>query len=1147
MKRILRRIFLSLMLLSAFSCAGQPEYDIPAAGEGETWVNLKFGWKDYDEVKVETRATLDLIPESRVSNVFVILFVGDQRYYAHYFDASSLHGSGLDLDEEAEGWQINNYTGGDSNPTNGVIRLRAPHCKGAEIYLIANIDTDMLNVSPEKLRTITTKADFMNMVARLNQKITSRNGLFPMCGTFVDQKGLPQTIDVTETGISPTGSVGAEVLIPLERLDAKVKVNIRVATDNELKKDENGVTTTQRLKEFRPESWRVVNLPTACRLVADSDSGVDSDRFSTEPVAFETVGTQNFTYVDSKTGEPKTVTSEVNGFSFYMLETYNSGNKHKSVLDETLSNLERFHLREKKNKDADGRYVSTGDIWEYAPEAAPYLEIKGEVVMQVDVSDEAKQQQLFADVMYYVHLGDIKNSYDNYDIRRNTEYTYTITIKGVNSIEAEVNTSYDDKGNPGSPDNVQEKNPGAEGMVYVAKEAIYTFDAHYGQRVFCFDAANIESDDVTWYVKTPFGREGVPDKIGDVEIPSGMDYQWVHLMLNGHAESPDYNYKYGTSVGTARLAECPFSGNNQKYPGDNSDKLMDVVQFVKYIKAQKRALDKGEPNDFRTEFDQDWFDWYNNHHKGHEVTDPEAPVDGWERAPWFRDRIYVTIFVDEFYYDADPITGNKDPQLWKRFVNQPNRMMHILCDNMKSLDGESSSTGSVVTIRQRSIQTPFSVDDPSVKTAWGCETDDESAESYLLYYPDETDNMDVNHVYSEDFYDKSSDFNGLNNTAHLWGVVDKNGDWNASKVRWDSFMDYNRPNDYVSESRGGYTLHFLKEEKAGLKYCAMMRNRDNNGNGVIDPEEIRWYTAAIGQLEYLFLAELGLNEEAKVYPRKVSGFGAEDKYSAGHPYAGAYKWKHRIVSSSLRRSSYLLNQSSYNRFLPALLWAEESVSVSSYKEWSDEIGPYGIKCIRNLGLEDPDKNDFKDDLNTRPQDIIEVTKPDYGTITPQSVYRFDCRGVNDKSRRFRTSIELEPYDENSEMARLYAGFETGPILTANFNSYPELKSMLEKGISPCPDGYRAPNIREVVAMFLLCDNRNWWDFNEAGNASRIYTSTQYSLGPLGNGKNSGTTNAPKYSWNTVSTLLGGDANINLNGNRSRFVRCVRDWDPSASD
>ena len=138
-------------------------------------------------------------------------------------------------------------------------------------------------------------------------------------------------------------------------------------------------------------------------------------------------------------------------------------------------------------------------------------------------------------------------------------------------------------------------------------------------------------------------------------------------------------------------------------------------EFTKYIKEQKRKLAADEPNDFRKEFDEKWLEWYNKKNPDNQVSDPSSDTNG----VWFRDRIYVTAFVDEFYYDKHPISGESSQTLWKDFVNVPNRIMHILCDSRSSFDEESTSTGSVVTIRQRSIQTPYSTTG-DCPTAWGC-------------------------------------------------------------------------------------------------------------------------------------------------------------------------------------------------------------------------------------------------------------------------------------------------------------------------------------------------------------------------------------------------------------------------------------------
>ena len=192
--------------------------------------------------------------------------------------------------------------------------------------------------------------------------------------------------------------------------------------------------------------------------------------------------------------------------------------------------------------------------------------------------------------------------------------------------------------------------------------------------------------------------------------------------------------------------------------------------------------------------------------------------------------------------------------------------------------------------------------------------------------------------------------------------------------------------------------------------------------------------------------------------------------------------------------------------------------------------PYSVKCVRNLGFDSKtSKQDYflvsdPDDVANRPQNMIDVYESGSGV---SKVYKFDMTNINDASKRFYTSVELEPYDEESEMARIYQGFETGELVTGAVSSYQDLKSKLEAGTQICPEGYRVPNVRELGVMYTLCEDTTWWDGKDS------MTSTYYSLGLLGNTKDQ----TGKYSWGarygsvfTLSPVVG-------------TIRCVRDWNP----
>ena len=1042
--------------------------------EGEAMVTLAFGDTSFEHVQINTRATLGTGAESRVMNLYVFIFdAAGRRRYGYYFDRDNQQDSeAAARNGDTNCWWVRNYTESDGDydvkkpnaHTHGVIRMKAPLLENGRMYIISNINADMLNISPEKLDQVQAEQDLLAMTAKLNQLVTSRNGSFSM-------SGMADDVDIIGNDQMTIGG-DATARIPLTRMDAKVEVRIRVSSEPITSVDPNNPDNTMvsKIKQFVPSSWQVINLPESSFIVANANDA-NGGFFDSREVVFEDL------WNESEAERPAGTSGQVNGFSFYMLE---NGPKCKKSVNGI------YRLRDRRIKNADGTYNTANGMWEYAPETGTYLIIKGDVEMNVDTSLEG-QQQLTAEVVYYVHLGNIKSSMDDYEVKRNTHYIYNITIKGVDKIQLEVETK------------TQEDESGAMGHVYIAKESVYTFDAHYGQRVFSFDQAFIDPDVVTWYVKTPFGREGRPDKIGDVEVPNGLDYKWVKFVVNDRTDSG-------------------YSVNNRSYPGE--DQVMDVLEFSSYIKEQKRRFDES-PGDLS----------YHDFRPHYDASFPEGQQTRW--------RIYVTVFVDEYYYDSDPITGEVRPQLWKEFVNKTNRVMHLLSDSQVSADGDSSVTGSIVTIRQRPIMTIYNVESANVSTAWGSESIDETGpvegdDSFLWYYSRKErltsdGNNDVilgGKVPNQ--YNTSQD-NGLYNTARIWSLV--SGNAYVSKP-WKDFLDYDRPNDYRDAGGTGHNIVFLRDEDeiATARYSCLMRNRDNNGNGRIDADEIRWYLASINQLTALYMGDQGLEKEARLYPpTKALEPNVKDA-------DGFWPWRVHIISST---SSADAEQG------PVILWAEEGISTGAYfAPWSHGNGAnhkparYSIRCVRNLGMDPANEVEAQQNLMNAshiPDRSITVVAPT-GPVTSNSVYTFDLSALNVESiRPYVLEKDLITSDETGQDSWLYSKFETGPVADKTY-TYQELKEALDRGISVCPEDYRVPNIREATLMAnYIPSSSAWWN----GGKTFLCT-TWYSFGLFGSRYDTSVNDQgavinavswvcdPSYIW-IVTTEEG-----------RHIVRCVRD-------
>ena len=164
--------------LTLLACARE-EFEVPEALGDDVWYTVDFGHNSFDKIQIDTKATLDIVQESRVLNMYVFLFTKDgNRIYSRYFDKNNKKETVNEVTSADENcWY--GYTN-DNGYTGGTIRIKAPKASDAILYLIANIDEDMMNISSDLLNTVTSISDLEALNVDLMQTTTSRNGYFPM-------------------------------------------------------------------------------------------------------------------------------------------------------------------------------------------------------------------------------------------------------------------------------------------------------------------------------------------------------------------------------------------------------------------------------------------------------------------------------------------------------------------------------------------------------------------------------------------------------------------------------------------------------------------------------------------------------------------------------------------------------------------------------------------------------------------------------------------------------------------------------------------------------------------------------------------------------------------------------------------------------
>lgn len=1168
MKKNILHIFAALALLLT-GCAPEFQPSVPQQQEGMT---VSFGSNGLDDIDISTRSTLPSLAEYRVINFYAIVFDSNgKRIHGHFYDLPSRVNSLNDLQGgNRYSWYVENIDPDKVSGTStqkstwGKFNLHCPDVTDGMIYIITNLDTEYLNVTPDVLSVITTEDELKSLAVRLKNETSESTGNFLMIGGATIT--IDNSADKCTLGSKSMGGVkvdsydAAKNRIMLKRIASKVIVKIGIVpgakTTHTYEFAGGTETTEQTIKGFSPISWQIFNLPKGSNLMEKSTDASEEDTggwFNTKIHTFENTSYNVPCSGFDASGNPQTnMTRKEYGFSWYMLENRKSSEKKKSVHDgpDPGTKFSRYHYRERRLKNDDGSLPPHGDMWEYAPENGTYMVIKGDVEM--DATEMNQVQTLNAIATYYVHLGDFGSDLDSYDIFRNTIYTYTINIYGVDKIQVEVERDKE------GWDYMNEEQSGATGQVFVASEEVMTFDAHYSQRVFRFNYDKIKyvarNGEVTWYTSTPFGRDGVPDKVGpdQVEVPNGLDYKWVHFLMN--SKEKQFTDKHSGKGNTDRTitnenytsdAEWPERGRysrlNRIWPegGLENPALMDVIAFTRLLreetaKRDKAFVEEGTKMIYHPELDESLFD-----------------EDG---------NIYVTAFVDEFYYDEDPITGTADPVLWHKFVNQPVRMMHVLCDGQFSKDEQSSTMGSVVTIRQRAIQTIYDTSRP--QTGWGIEYLDETADGLFFFGSDETRNktndahMDGLNGYgfgtageatnpANDDPNCWSFKNGLYNTFHLWHLLeggpthrpntddkgmeilsgsDTKATYTTTPVYWSDYLDYNKMNDHKN---GTVSTFFLRDEKntATLRYTCMQRNRDENGNGVIDKEEVKWYMASTAQLQMLFVGDVGLESESRLYSLE----NPSNEWNRDNQNNLFIEWRSHVVAST---RTIMPNGRLTNRNVPEMIWAEEGCSRGPYaREWGTP-GRYSVRCVRNLGKAQEPSN-----IAGTPDQLVKITKRSDGT------FLFDLSNLNPASKRIRTTTELMPMDENSAPSRPFNKFETGIIgnngnkvmIGNDQNEYlNNIKDKLLKGESYCPVGWHMPNLREAAIMFTYVPSNdvNLWPSKKGG----MLVCNYFSFGPSSaSGKGYG--NGFTWYFNTEQ-----NGNASMGDNSGGYVRCLRDVD-----
>ena len=787
---------------------------------------------------------------------------------------------------------------------------------------------------------------------------------------------------------------------------------------------------------------------------------------------------------------------ETNGsytFDFFQFE-----NKHKGEASD-------YHDREKEVKGTDN--LNTGIYKALCPAGSwTYNNTATYVIINCRVSPGNLDSNLegintdaimtYGDAKIVVHLGGINNIWSDFNCNRNTKYTYNVTVGGVNDIAVEA---IEDK----------ETIPGFEGIVTQITGGYFNLDCHYNR----FNVSLSDNE-----------RMGA----GFGYIIEAYDDNGAHIQFDENSVDK-FDTKYSDWVifvpttGEDEYAEFPK-------PNDNSRHLR--------ISLKEMGMTEKKGNETVLSY-------------------PHTDKKGGADSPrWY------TVFVNEYVYEesSDETKGN-----WKNYVNLPDRRCWIKVTKKESSDKESVLVSSKYAISQKSIQTYYNTEITANIGAVGLEHQNESRGLVLksLYGPSEkgTLNMNNGRLNTWDYINHTHTYSGYNGTqSKEWGsIVDQTAPQLINEItaqgasypaklkqselngNFENFVPLPKMLNnlgidvsaltWVPESgRQHITLTAAIGAPQNISSgrsdqiieaiaACMNRNRDNNGDGIISKDEIRWYVPATGKYLRMILGRRSLNTPLMDYDAVGTALFYPTNRNQTEPYSKNSNTRWKLFSSTRH-----------------VVWAYEGLSFSDLK-LQGSIGYWEVRCVRNLGTNlseigsensDGTQMAFTHDGDATNGGTVTMTYYDSESVRAPHSGAFPIHPINDQQyNRCAYSFEFAPLQGNtadnqnfqysgaSDQNSINTWIAGNPCKNLNTNDH---------------NGWRVPNQKELSIM------RNLGLFNNMTSDQRYILSCTRELYDLGGIRINGTGN---FSGCRLLSVCKVSTTAFYIGNTA-IVRCVRD-------
>lgn len=986
-----------------------------------------------DEPEIQTRADLTEIKEREIKSLWIGLFkkktengvtsfqFAESRIYGDQ-DVKGLHQNGfVDFEEFASGSGTYIITAVANPNDNSGICEKAFGSSPKTLIEILEKFISPLNTEAIGEKDLSTLEDFKSIavVRGIDGSVLTPSSSLAMHGVFVpngNSHSLPQDTHLSSNDASSL--LMSETVIEANE-DGTPASNVL-----------NGVLHFRRIMSqvkfkiscddtfidpatFQVTEAKVFNVPTSSWLAERGDA--DANINSGDAISYPTSGEH---YCDATSVFYTSEMDIVDGktiFDWWQMENRRTG----------LSSCSSYADRERERKNPDGsnsgHYTSLPDGY---GQKATYVTFKAKMRMKnnkseytlgdktADISFDADAKTEI-EAVYTIHLGYMDNDCSDFNCRRNFKYTYNVTVKDANAIVVEAFCED------------AELQPGQEGIATFISDDFFELDAHYS--VFNIALSNRERvglspdgstpEGMKWLIRV-YGNDKTPISITESNCSSYDEKYWKWIEFRPTSGPEDIAVYYPTDYSDASKRSFTLDniGNLSDFPGSSGN-----------------------------------------------ISNTDASIQ------------YYTVFVNEYVYEDD---GGTNTSNWKNYVNLPDRQFWLKVIEHTSPDKESTVVNAKYALRQKSIQTFYAdtyCDDK--KCVFGSEHLNETL--FPGKYVALNDDGSESAIEGRHFLFCNSGC----------GDKDNSSLWNKNKAAFVSIANQNHWNYYLNYSNntwnvfdnvisgklqgeGKYVVLQRTIDSSMVNYTlhrsCMNRNRDLNGNGVIDDNEIRWL----------------LPDNETYIKMAVGADGLQTKF---------------VNFKNVKRSNSLLDHTSthYGSIDGSMFWAEEGYSteyMSSNGANNRGYWPEQVRCVRILGrdvtkLADSNEKfelafihneadhtvEFKFNQSAYREKTLNALPPhklgeDYNRPYKKIEYDVDFATNNQAANRVRTNwIDILTDDQVNDIKIKY-----GQTWNWNNFTYAQKWYWSLMAYNPCAHknggyekGWRIPNETEFAAMTLL--------------------------------------------------------------------------------